>query len=178
MSKKTKKTKSLPDELRVPIENMTYKDLKRAVVARGMNFEDVVAGDFYKLNSWLHKNYSNDVDLELLNQYDEWMDNELKGLGQTDLVHPSLRLGYIGDKDTEENSIKLKKVKQEKKPKEKREKTENGLFKGTKKALTFECATKGMNLENTIKKVMKNFDDASEKSIKIWFKKAKRELIN
>lgn len=178
MSKKTKKTKSLPDELRVPIENMTYKDLKRAVVARGMNFEEVVAGDFYKLNSWLHKNYGNEVDLELLNQYDDWMDKELMGLGQTEMVHPSLRLGYIGDKDTEENSIKLKKVKQEKKPKEKREKTEQGLFKGTKKALTFECATKGMNLENTIKKVMKNFDDASEKSIKIWFKKAKRELIS
>lgn len=180
MIKKSKKAKgkSLPEELRIPVQDMTYKDLRRAVVVRGMPFEQVVAGDFFKLNSWLHNNYSNDVELDLLDEYDEWMENELISIGSGNMIHPSLRLGYIGEKDTEENTIKLKKIKVEKKPKEKREKTEEGLFKGTKKALTFQCANDGLSLEDTITKVMEQFDDASDKSIKIWYKKAKRNAKN
>ena len=177
MSKKVKKSKSksLPEELRVPIQDMTYKDMKRSVVARGMPFEEVITGDFYKLNSWLHKNYNNDIDLDLLDEYDNWLESELIAFGSGDMVHPGLRLGYIGEKDTEENVIKLKKIKPERKTKEKREKTENGLFKGTKKALTFQCANEGLSLEDTINKVIENFEDASDKSIKIWYKKAKRD---
>lgn len=176
MTKKTKKQKTnpIPEVLRIPVENMTYKDLKRAVVSRGMDFEEVVKGDFYKLNSWLHKNYNNDVDMGLLERYDDWLDEELRHLGHTENVHPQLRLGYIGDKSEDDGPIKVKKVKTEKVQKEKREKTEEGLFKGTKKALTFQCEKEGLTLEETIEKVKELFEDASDKSIKIWYKKSKR----
>ena len=180
MSKKIKKQKHIPDSIKTPIDSdMTYKDLKKAVVVRGMPFEEVIAGDFCKLNSWLHSNFNNPIKLKRLDKYDTWLEAELLSLGANDMIHPSLRLGYIGEKDNEENSINLKKLKKESKPKEKREKLVNGLFKGTKKALTFECASKGLNLEDTIKRVLDQFEDASSKSIKIWYKKAlKDEELN
>ena len=169
-----KKVKKTPENFRVPIENMTYRDLKRAVVCRGMEFEEVIKGDFCRLNSWLHKNYMNDIDDGLLDKYDDWLDEELKKTGNFESVHPQLRLGYIGEKSEEEGPIKVKKVKVEREKKEKREKTEEGLFKGTKKALTYQCEKEGLSLDDTVAKVMEIFPDASSKSIKIWFKKSKR----
>lgn len=47
-----------------------------------------------------------------------------------------------------------------------------GLWKGTKKHLTMQCKKDGLNLEKTLKKVMEEFPDAKESSIKIWYKRS------
>jgi hypothetical protein len=115
---------------------------------------------------------SNKDNPELLRLYDDWLDNELIMGGNGDLVHSSLRLGYVGDREDDED--KPKKIKPEPKAKVKKEKTAEGIFSGTKKALTFKCEKDGKTLEETISMVMENFPDAAEKSIKIWYKKSKR----
>ena len=153
-------------------KDMTFKDLKKACVLKGMDFTEVVGGDFWSLQSWLHRHMSNKDNPELLRLYDDWLDNELIMGGNEDLVHSSLRLGYVGDRDDDED--KPKKIKPEPKLKVKKEKTAEGIFSGTKKALTFKCEKEGKTLEETISTVMENFPDAAEKSIKIWYKKSKR----
>jgi len=162
---------------KMAFQDMTYKDLKKMVVVRGLSFEEVVNGDFCRLQSWLHKNYDNKIDTSLLDEYDDWLDNNLRDLGKHELIHPSLRLGYIGEREDDEGNkvIKTKKAKVETKPKEKKEKTAEGIFSGTKKALTYSCQKEGKTIEKTIEIVMKQFPDASDKSIKIWYKKCKRE---
>lgn len=154
--------------------NMTYKDLKRHVVVRGMPFEEVVNGTSPSLTNWLYNNRDKSIDPTLLDSYDDFIDSKLRESGAEDLIHPQLRLGYIGERDDEGKTTKTKRVKGIKKQKRKKEKTKDGIFKGTKKALTFEFQQKGKTLKSTIRRVLKVFPDASEKSIKIWYKKSAR----
>ena len=56
--------------------------------------------------------------------------------------------------------------------KPKKEKNELGLWKGTKKAYTFELTLKGYDLERVTRRVLKHFPEANEKSIKQWYKAA------
>lgn len=177
MSKKRKKglrKTTLMAELMKSTGDMTYKTLKRNVVVRGMPFNEVVGGTFPALQNWFHHNRNNNVDTDLLDQYDEWIEAQLKERGADYLIHPQLRLGYIGEKDDEGNVVKIKRVKGIKKKKKKREKTEDGIFKGTKKALTFQCEKEGMTMEDTIEKVKKSFGEISLKSVKIWYKKSQK----
>ena len=53
-----------------------------------------------------------------------------------------------------------------------------GLITGTKKSLTYELVKKGKSSERIIKKVIKKFPDAKEKSILIWVRKAERDIAN
>lgn len=177
MSKKRKKglrKTTLMSELMKSTGDMTYKTLKRNVVVRGMPFDQVVAGTFPALQNWFHFNRNNPIDTDLLDKYDEWIEAQLKERGADYLIHPQLRLGYIGEKDDEGNVVKVKRVKGIKKKKKKREKTEDGIFKGTKKALTFQCEKEGMSIEETIEKVKEVFEDVSLKSLKIWYKKSQK----
>jgi hypothetical protein len=153
------------------LDNMNYMDLKRNVVLRGMDFQEVIEGDIPKLSNWLIRNWFNDKVNQKLNDFDEWIEPKLN---DPNLIHPSLRLGYMGDK--EEESGKEKKLKVLKKPKTpKREKNDNGIFSGTKKAYTYELANKGKDKATVIKMVKKKFPEAKDKSVSIWFKKALRE---
>lgn len=175
MSSKSKKTTVSPNQgplKGMSFKDMTFKDLKKACVLKGMEFTEVIASDFWSLQSWLHKNRTNKDNPELLRLYDDWLDNELILGGNGDLVHASLRLGYVSDREDDED--RPKKIKPEPKEKVKKEKTEQGIFKGTKKALTFQLEKEGKTLEQTLKEVMDKFPDAAEKSIKIWYKKSKR----
>ena len=138
---------------------------------RGMPFPDIISGDFYRLVSFLESNDVNKKpDKGLIEKFDNWMEKQLRDSGAENLIKPSLRLGYISKEDNEDIVKKPKKEPKEKKPKA--EKDENGFRKGTKKSYTVELAKKKYSLERVIKKVMKKFEDASEKSITIWYRKA------
>lgn len=155
--------------------NKTYKDLKREAIIRGMPFPDATGAGVGTLIRFIDSS-TNKPDISLIDKYDEWADQQLALCGYEagkDLRHPSLRLGFIGQKDENGNVIKTKRVKGIQKPKKpKRERDENNLYKGTKKSYTFELAKKGFSLERVARRVKKKFPDASDKSIKIWYRNA------
>lgn len=154
----------------------TYKEVKREAVIRGMPFPDVVEADFYRLLSYIDSSNAK-PNIALVDKFDEWVDEQLSkaGYGKDDPLRSSrLRLGFIGDED-EEGKIKIKRVKGIPRPrKEKRERDQLGLYQGTKKSYTFELAGKGFEIDRVIRRVLKKFPDAKEKSIKIWYKAALR----
>jgi len=163
------------------VQNMTFKDLRRTCVVRGMPFENVLNGTFPELNKWFLYNYHKPIDNTLLDKYDDYVDKLINAKPTEDndyLTHPSLRLGYVGEKDEEGNIVKTKRIKgmPKRKKKVKREKTSQGIFKGTKKALTFDLALRGISKEKTLKEVLKAFPDAKEKSIGIWYNKALKTI--
>lgn len=154
--------------------NLTYKDLKRECVARGMPFTEVTGATFPHLTNWLLTNILRKKDDNLLIEYDNYIEDILREKGQNDLIHKSLRLTYLGE-DLDEKGETIKR--QPKPPKEKKapkERTQSGLFKGTKKAYTEQLFERGKTLEQTIIKVCRKFPDAKEKSIKIWYNKFKK----
>jgi len=91
--------------------NMTYKDIKRNCVARGLSFQEVVDGTVPRLSNWLHHHNNDEVKPELLDQFDDWVEDILRSRGAFDLIHPQLRLGFIGEKDKEGIIRKLKGLK-------------------------------------------------------------------
>lgn len=157
----------------LPQVQMTLKDIKRECIIRGMPFEQVVNTDLPNLYYWWQNNSQNPIDQSLLDKYDDWLEGELAAIGQHGLIHPSLRFNYV---NKEEEVKKKTKVIKEKKPRKKREKNKLGLYSGTKKAMTYESCHKGWSLKKTIRKVKRAFPDAQEKSIKIWYNKATKEM--
>jgi len=159
-------------------DRKSYKDLKREAVIRGMAFQDVVEANIYSLISFIESSLSK-PDLSLIDQFDDWVDNQLELIGYSAdnaMRHPQLRLGFIGEKDEDGNITKHKRIKGLTKPKKvKRERDEAGLYKGTKKSYTFELARRGKSLEKVNARVLKKFPDASLKSVSIWFRTANRE---
>ena len=138
-----------------------------------MGFKEAVGADVPELSNWLLRNMNNESDVSLLDGYDDWLEGVLKNDGNDYLIHPQLRLGYIGNKgDDNETIIKIKK---EPKLKIQKEKDQSGLFKGTKKQYTFELQRKGKTVEQTITKVTRKFPEAKVKSIKIWFNRSRKE---
>lgn len=160
----------------VKLRDMKLKDLKRAAVAYGMPFEEVVSSGVPQLESFYIRAYNGGkkIRVELLDEFDTWHENHLRtecGLSE-EFLHPQLRLGYVTEKDEDTGEVKRRRIKGYRKTRKKREKNEFGIFTGTKKALTFKCAKDGMNKKDAIAKVMEVFPDAKEKSIGIWFNKA------
>ena len=158
------------------VQNFTIKDFQRNCIVRGMPFNDMLEADMNTLRVWLYKEGSKaEINPELLDDFDKWKEDILKkrGLPET-YFHSALRLGFQGEED-EEGQVKRKRIKGFKKPKHKKEKTEDGIYAGTKKALTYACCNEGLSIEDTIKKVIGKFPEASPKSINIWYKRRKRE---
>lgn len=162
----------------VQLKDMNLKTLKRNCIARGMDFEAVVKSSIPQLESWYLRHSFNDVDHERLDNYDRWIEAYLMNSRQISpegklaaLFHPQLRMGYFGE-DDEEGKPRLRRIKGITKKKKRRNKTEDGIYSGTKKALTFECAKEGLDKKSTIAKVLAAFPDAKEKSIGIWYNKA------
>ena len=159
------------------LSGYNFKQLKRACIVRGMDFDDVINSTVLKLQSWFLLNYYNDCDNSLLDKYDDYFEDELRDAGAEDLIHPQLRLGYVGERDEDGNVTKVKKVRGLKKIlKKRKEKNNLGIFSGTKKALTYDLAIKGKTKEETIKLVCLQFPDAKDKSIGIWYNKAKKKF--
>lgn len=155
--------------------DFTYKEIKRHCILRGMEFTKVIGGSVPNLSNWLVKNAVVQENPELLELFDDWVESQLIKDGKEYLVHPSLRLGYVGNR-SEKEEVKPK-VKLEIKPKIKklREKDSSGLYKGTKKSYTFELQRKGKTVQQVIVKVLRKFPEAKEKSIKIWFNRSRKE---
>lgn len=168
------KTSKLAEMFKTSI-NLTYKDLKRNAVVRGMPFEEVVNGSVPRLDNWLHLNNFKEIRPELLDEFDDWVEKQLTDAGKEDLIHPQLRLGYIGERGEDGEPVKRKRVKGIKKKKVKKEKTKGGLYKGTKKALTFQLQQEGFEMAEVEAKVIEEFPDANIKSVKIWYKKSRRQ---
>lgn len=155
-------------------QKMRYKDLQRACIVRGMDFDILVQCDIHRLQSWLVKHFEDDVDPVRLDNFDSWREGYMKAQG---IDEPFVRLGYVAETDDITGEIiKRKKLRNIKKPKFKRERNTQlgGIFKGTKKELTYQCELQGKTLEDTISIVTEKFPEAVEKSIRIWYKKSKR----
>lgn len=152
--------------------DLTYKGLKIECIIRGMPPEEVLRADFFRLANFVQNNVLVRKDLSLLDEFDDYLDNELKVRNKPELIHNSLRLGYV-KRDEEDIPVKVIKLKPEKK--EPRQKDSNGLFKGTMKSYTYELQKKGKTVEQVLTKVIRKYPDAKAKSVKIWFNKSKKE---
>lgn len=178
-----KKLTTIPEDLRIAVKlhfdeygnvvfgNFRFRDLQRACIIRGMPPTQLVEGDVYRLHRYIQDHKDDEVDIDLLEDFDEWREKVLEkkhGKGE-----PFVKLGYIGKIDEEGQPVMVFKAKP-KKPKKHIEKdTEmGGLWKGTKKHLTMQCKKDGLSLEKTITKVMSAFPEAKESSIKIWYKRS------
>jgi len=129
---------------------MKYIDLQRNALVRGIDFSELVRCTVYTLQAWLAQNWDNPVNTEKLDEFDYWKEKFLNARGR---VHePFVRLGYIGRKDDNGEIITRKRLKI-KKSKKKREKNDAGLYTGTKKSLTHDCAIKGLSFEETVQTV-------------------------
>lgn len=153
--------------------DLTYKDLKIECIIRNMPFEDVLRADFFRLSNYLQSNVLAKKNLDLLEKFDDYLDNELLKRGKPELVHSSLRLGYV-KRDEDDSVIKVVKEKIEKKAP--RQKDTNGLFQGTMKSYTYQLQKKGKTSEQVLVKVLRKFPEAKAKSVKIWFNKSKKEI--
>ena len=152
------------------LTNLTFKNLQREVIKRGMRFEEISKCDYNLLASWFINNYYNPIDDNLLKSYDIWLTEILnKRNVHPSLVHPLLGYGYLEVKEDEikeESQVKTVKVK----------KTSQGIIGGTKKAMTYELASNGVSKKETIEKVIEKYPEASIKSIGIWYNKALKSL--
>lgn len=162
--------------------HMTYRDLKRQAVILGMPFPDACKASVFGLIGYINSS-TNKPDQELINQYDDWMDKQLEEAGY-DKNHPlrnsRLRLGFLGEEDENGNrrTKRVPGIRKKKERKPPRERDEFNLIKGTKKSYTYELAGKGFSLERVIRRVKKKFPDANDKSINLWYRKAKRDTKN
>ena len=161
--------------------NMTYRDLKRQAIVLGMPFPDACGCGVFGLINYINHAH-NEPDPTLIDKFDKWIEHhwdEIDLPADDPLRSPRLRLGFIGDEvdpDTGEKVKRVKRVPGLKKPKKpKREKDNFGHIKGTKKQYTWELTQKGYELDRIIRRVLKKFPEANEKSISLWFRAAKRE---
>ena len=157
--------------------SLTYRDIKRQAIILGMPFPDATGNSIGALLNYINSS-TNEPDPSLIDKYDEWMDFQLSEIGyaKDDPLRSSrLRLGFLGE-EQEDGSRKTKRIKGIKKPKKKRERDSRGLITGTKKSYTFELTSKGYTLERVTRRVLKKFPDANEKSISIWYRKAKKGI--
>ena len=163
-TKKQHQVKGSPEKVKMigrlgGLRNMTFKDLQRQAIMLGMPFPEVPQSDFFRLESFI-LNSPNEPDKSLIDKYDDWMDKVLeeRGYSKDDpMRNYQLRLGFVSEKP-------------------KREKDERGLWKGTKKSYTFELTARGYDLERVIRRVQKKFPEANDKSIKQWWRAAKRKI--
>jgi len=156
--------------------NMTYKDLKRKAVILGMPFPDACKASVFGLIGYINSS-TNKPDTSLIDQYDEWVDKQLEEIGyeKSDPLRSSrLRLGFLGEEkeNGKRKGHRIPGIKKQKKAP--REKDEFNLVKGTKKSYTYELTAKGFSFERIVRRVKKKFPDANEKSINLWYRKAKR----
>lgn len=171
----TKQSKTIGREI-AEIKNMTFRDLKIHVIIRGMPFDTVVNSNVHELSRFYMQNLYEDIDRGLLEKFDDWQEAQI---ADPNLRVSGLRLSHVQEAEDSQTPNKAKRIsnlkpKHKIKATKKRERTDQGVFKGTKKALTFKLAAKGRSLQYTINKVMKVFPDARDKSIKIWWKKAQK----
>ena len=157
------------------VEKLNLPALKRECIIRGLEFEKV-CGSIPQLQTWFLHKYNNPINSGLLEKYDQWVTLLLRARGVDEaLLAPEFRLGAFILKNAEGGEYRSKGTRSRiPKMREKKTRTEDKLFTGTKKALTFELQKQGLSKAEVIEKVMAKFPEAKEKSIGIWFNKCKR----
>lgn len=168
------------DRVMKVLHTLTHRDLQRECVLRGLPFTDVVSMSHHTMVGWFYKNFDNTQNPTVLTEYDVWLETELEQRGHKKgeaMLSPSLRLGYTSGIEAIER-VSAPKA-QSTVPKEKKERAKvdesTGVRAGTKKALTYQLALEGEDIDTIIKKVKESFPDAEPKSIKIWAKRAIKE---
>ena len=184
MARKKKQERSAAKEsfLRDSCHHDTYRDLQRKAISLGMPFPDVPRSGVFDLIRYINRSDTPNPNPDLINEYDKWVLHQfdLSGIPQDDPLRNSrLRLGFIGDTDEEGNILKRKRVpgiKKSKLKKPARERDEFNLLKGTKKSYTWELTKKGYDIDRIIRRVLKKFPEANEKSIRLWSRACLREM--
>ena len=167
--------------------NMRYIDLKIACIEMGMPFEEVSNGDHSTLSSFFKTHYGTRRNKQLLINFETWLAQLMIDRGyDPDDPLVTFKLSNATDEElasppksaTKSKRIQTKQKNTSTTPKAasrpKKRERKNGVITGTKKSLTFELALQGLEINEIITKVMEQFPDASDKSIKIWVRKAKR----
>lgn len=163
---------------------MKYQDVKDACIVLNMPFEDVSKADWHGLKSYYARHYGGIENPELLEEFDSYTANSLISNGHSPddpLVKYRPHAEKVGEEEdtTTLDSTPLKTpTALPKKKKGKRERDSFGGFKGTKKSYVYLGVSKGATIDKVIDKTLKKFPDAKEKSIRIWFKKATKELAD
>lgn len=178
MARKKKIAKTIDGYASRAASSMKFKELQRANVARGLEFDDAVNFDFHQHQSWFIRNEHLGQNLSFLDDFDNWMTEQLKAIGYkvTDPInHPSLRLGFVPEMNEDGETKNTKKIKgpgirKEKKPKAERLEGTN-VIAGTKKAMTYQLTQEGKKLSDIIEQVKEHWPDANESSIKNWHKR-------
>lgn len=159
--------------------NLDIKGFKREAVIRGMDFDEVLNADIPTMYTYIVEHFNDEKDTSLLDKFDDYVDKLLRVHGSDELVHPSLRLGFIGERDEETGLVtKMKRIagmSKNKLRKKRASKTSDGVVGGTAKAMTFELYRQGKSKPECIKLVAEKFPKASDKSVGIWWNKAKRK---
>lgn len=156
------------------VEKLNLPNLKRECIKRGLMFERVGNMGIPELQSWFLHNFDNPIDLSLINKYDLWVEDFLRARGADEsLLSPAMRLGTL---DSIENGEIKKKRHRSRIPRvrAKKARTEEGLYTGTKKAMTYELQKSGKSKAEVITLVKEKYPDAKDKSIGIWFNKSRR----
>lgn len=176
-----KKKQEMNGGLRDSCHHDTYKDLQRKAIMYGMPFPDVPASGVFDLIRYINRPDNPEPNPSLIAKYDEWVltQLDLSGVPKNDPLRNSrLRLSFIEDKDENGNIIKKRKISL-KNPKDKKppkERDEFNLVKGTKKSYTWELTKKGYDIERIIRRVLKKFPDANDKSIRLWNRACLRDI--
>jgi hypothetical protein len=166
------------------LAHMKHKDLQKACILRGMASQDMVNANHHSLVSFFIKNHEVGEDLNLLALHDAWVEEQMVTRGYkkgSEFLHPALKFGISGDIEKVE---KVKEVKPESavkvpnpKNKERAQMDEvTKVRKGTKKDLTYTLTRERLSQEEIIAKVKDKFPDAQDKSIKIWHKRAVKQM--
>lgn len=165
------------------LQDMKHRDLQKACILRGIPSNDLVNLSHPALVNWFTQNLENTEDPNLLLQHDLWVEEQLRARGYKEgdtLLSPWLRFSYNGDieKMDKPKQLKPQQATQVKAPTKERAKVDEstGLRTGTKKSLTYQLTMEGLEMDEIIVGVKKQFPEADEKSIKIWAKRCKKAM--
>lgn len=171
---------------------LKYRELQAEVIMRGMSFEDVIKGDHNSLGNFFAVHYDEPLKKSRLKEFELQMDRTLEERGYKK-DDPMRRFKHFSGEEEEEVK-KEPKPKVEKPKKEPRQKeSEFGIYKGTKKALTFSLTkslweSKAKEFDYDVKglakkfsnkmlqKVQAKFPEAQSKSVEIWMKRCLNQL--
>lgn len=160
------------------LKKMKHRDLQKACVLKGLEFQFVISYDHHKLANWFYKHFEDPEDLSRIPEFDVFMEKELTTLGYKrgdPMLAPCFRLGYVPPEfagDAKEYKPRKNPSIEPNKPKREIDQT-TGIVAGTKKSLTYSLTIQGMDLAVIVLKVKEKFPDAQEKSIKIWSKRCR-----
>lgn len=155
------------------IQKVKLPDLKRHCIIRGIPFEYIGKYSILQLQSWLIKNYNNQINTNRLNEYDDWINNLLKEIHSDDaLFNPDLNLGYQV-KDEDGHVLKSKKIRGMKQNK-KKPRTEEGLRIGSRQEYIVTLAKTELSKEEIITKVEEKYSDINKGYIITWINKYRK----